>query len=125
MRPARIGHRFEQVGKAMQGGFGQQDLGLLTTSGREDTLACDTIYGRLTLRKDLDCYRYLISREKPLSAIIHKPWSTSSDRCQRGETNRRGQQEERRSYTTLCFGSLIKHLSHIGDRSIVSFLGIR
>ena len=37
MRPAWIGHRFEQVGKAMQ------DLGLLTTSGREDTLACDTI----------------------------------------------------------------------------------
>src|SRR5260370_39526590 len=75
MRPARIGHRFEQVGKAMQGGFGKPDLGLLTTSGREDTLACDTIHGRLSLRKDLDCYRYLISREKPLSAIIHKPCS--------------------------------------------------
>jgi hypothetical protein len=30
-----------------------------------------------SLREDLDCYRYLISREKPLSAIIHKPWSTA------------------------------------------------
>src|SRR5437016_4930066 len=51
MPPARIGHRFQQLGQTMQSGFGQQALGLLFTESREDTLACDTIHERRLLER--------------------------------------------------------------------------
>src|SRR5260221_13058257 len=51
MRSARVGHRFEQVGKTLQGGFAQQALGLLFAERREDTLACDTIHERRLLER--------------------------------------------------------------------------
>jgi hypothetical protein len=49
MGSAWIRHRFEDLSEALDGGFGQQALGLLWTEGREHTLSCDTIHGRLLL----------------------------------------------------------------------------
>src|SRR5438132_7819265 len=51
MPPARIGHRFQQLGQTMQSSFAQQALGLLFTESREDTLACDTIHERRLLER--------------------------------------------------------------------------
>src|SRR5438874_2479290 len=51
MPPARIGHRFQQLGQTMQSSFGKPALGLLLTESREDTLACDTIHERRLLER--------------------------------------------------------------------------
>src|SRR5215469_17172825 len=49
MPPARIGHRFEQLGQALESSCGKPALGLLLIEGGEDALACDPIHGRLLL----------------------------------------------------------------------------
>jgi len=74
MPAARIRHGFQQVSQAVQAGLGEQAIRLLAAESREDTLACDTLHERQLLETRFDGYRYLLSREKPLSAIIHKPW---------------------------------------------------
>jgi hypothetical protein len=68
MRSARVGYRFEQPGKTLQGSFGQQALGLLFAERRQNALAWDTIHERRLLerRVGLLSLSYL-SCEAPLS----------------------------------------------------------
>src|SRR5579884_1987344 len=74
MFASRIGDRIQDLVDIEQGRLLQQGATVLLAQRREDNSFCDRIHRQLLLEISGSVLSYLISWEKSLSAIIHRPW---------------------------------------------------